>query len=419
MRPRSLARLCVVAGLGVVVALAAPASSQPRSVADLPYCAVAAVAPAAQARPDPTALPASLPASPPRLDDPDACRVAPSRVLESAGPDRGTGAVRENAPAGGAERAPGGYRHLGASTAREWAGVTGQLTVTDPGVRAGSYDFLAARFMVKQRLDSGDVAWLEAGWAETGWSGDGRQRVYTYDTNARTWRFYDEFRLSPGDRVLFDVHADADGVWQAWLWWDDRWNLLSAETLPIGPTALVEQYVELHVDPERPSTVTVPAVAVDGVRLQPPGGGPVVPWREDVQTFTGDPAAHRSAGLCLDWTTRYDTWTAGTCAMSSPESPAPAAPAPGSAAPAAPAPGSAEPAAPSARARSSAMFPSRLGPARPAAEPAAAPPRATQADDARPADEEPATVVGGPAPAEDTDTGEPLLPLLGDRLPGR
>jgi hypothetical protein len=304
--------------------------------------------------------------------------------------------------------ASAGYRHLGAGTAGEWAGVSGRLAVTDPAVRAGSYDFLATRFMVKQRLGNGDIAWLEAGWAETGWSGGGRQRIYTYDTDGRAWRFYDEFVLRPGDRVWLDVHADADGVWQAWLWWDNRWNLLSAESLPIGADAFIEQYVELHVDAERPARITVPPVAVEQVELLPTGGGPAVPWREDVETVTGEAAEVDDAALCLDWVTRYDTWSAGDCPPSgghrpaASEEPAPtndgAGPGTAASSPHPTAPAAGQPDAPAGD-----------GPTERPGTPER--PRGPQPDGERPVDEEPATVVGDPTPAEDTTDTRPLLPL--------
>jgi hypothetical protein len=426
MRPKALARVCAIAGLGAVVAFGAPASSHPtttRSAERLPACAPAA----ASVRP---------PTGPAGLDDPTACRLL-TRVTESSGPPR------ENAPATGGERSAAGYRHLGASTAGEWAGVSGRLTVSDPEVRAGTYDFVAARFMAKRRLDTGTVAWLEVGWAETGWSGGGRQRIYTYDTNGRTWRFYDEFPLSPGDQVWLDVHADADGVWQAWLWWDDRWNLLSAETLPIGATAQLEQYVELHADPKRPARLTVPPVAVAEVHLMAPDGvgtqhdagarhDGAHPWREDVDTLTGDAAQDRGAGLCLDWTTRYDTWSAGSCPPDTtapgdsaapptpphPDSPAPGSPADGPAGNAAGSratdtPGTGSPAI--GTPGLSDLIGGRSDPADSTGSGATPQrPRGTQPGGERPVDEEPATVIGDRAPTEATG-GKPLLSLLGNQ----
>ena len=82
-----------------------------------------------------------------------------------------------------------------------------------------------------------------------------------------------------------------------------------------GPTAVVEQYVEVHVDASAPGRIDVPPVTVDNVRLRPADGGEPRFWRADVPTLTGtDPAQRRlSGGFCLDWKTRYDTWTAGDC----------------------------------------------------------------------------------------------------------
>ncbi|MEU8821509.1 hypothetical protein [Actinoplanes sp. NPDC048796] len=213
---------------------------------------------------------------------------------------------------------PSGYHHLGANTGGEWAGVSGRMSIVDGSIRPRSYDFVAGRFMVKRNLGRGVINWLEAGWAETGWAGTGRQHIYTFNTNTKTWQFYDQYVLRPGDKVWLDLHSDPDGVWSAWLWWGNRWNLLTAQRLPIGETAVVEQYVEVHVDAGRPGLIDVPPVTVDNVRLRPAGGGEPRLWREDVPTLTGtDPTQRQQrGGFCLDWRTRYDTWTAGDCSRS-------------------------------------------------------------------------------------------------------
>lgn len=276
MRRRTLARGCALTGLGAALTLAAPASSH---AVDLPVCSPGGYVP-----------------SVPRSDAP-ACRAA-SRILESS-------VARDS-----------GYTHLGATTADRWAGVSGRLTVRDAAVRPGTYDFLASRFMVKREMGGGRVAWLEAGWAETGWAGDGRQRIYTYDTATRNWHFYDAYGLSDGDQIWLNLHTDADGTWQAWLWWDERWNLLDAQKLPLGDTAQVEQYVEVHVDTDHPARIAVPPVEVDNVQLMPPDGGVPLFWRQDVETYAGETAAQpRDGGFCVDWISRYDTWSAGDCAQ--------------------------------------------------------------------------------------------------------
>jgi hypothetical protein len=208
---------------------------------------------------------------------------------------------------------PSGYHHLGANTGGTWGGVSGRISVVDGEVRPRTFDFVAGRFMVKRNLGGGRVSWLEAGWAETGWAGQGRQHIYTFNTNTLTWQFYDQYQLRPGDRVWLDLHTDGDGVWQAWLWWDNRWNLLTAQRLPIGPSAVVEQYVEVHVDPSRAANLLVPTVTVDNVQLRSPDDGAYRYWRDDVSTLIGDMAQQRTRGFCLNWQTHYDTWTAGNC----------------------------------------------------------------------------------------------------------
>ena len=291
MKFRTVARYCAPAGLVAAMAVAAPASSNPG--ARLPVC---------------PAGPASTraPTGPAVENSRGACRAG-GRVVASG--------VRPTRPAAAAPLTPttSGYHHLGAGTSGEWGGVSGRIQVVDGSVRQGSYDFVAGRFMVKRDLGRGSIAWLEAGWAETGWAGGGRQRVYTFNSNTKSWQFYDQYPLRPGDKVWLDLHTDAGGVWQAWLWWNNRWNLLTAQKLPVGRSAYVEQYVEVHVAAGRSARIVVPPVTVDNVKLRPASGGPPRFWRADVATLTGDVTAQRLGGFCLDWVNRYDTWTAGDC----------------------------------------------------------------------------------------------------------
>ncbi|WP_246607343.1 hypothetical protein [Paractinoplanes toevensis] len=330
MKVRNATRWGALTALTALLAVAAPAVSAPSGVAApalRPTTAPAlqpkaAPAPRPKATPEaapvprPTPTPAGLPAcpagpastrpptKPAGPGTPGACRAA-GRILESG--------VQLSRPATGVT--PSGYHHLGANSAGEWSGVSGRISVVDGSIRPRSYDFIAGRFMAKRNMGGGQIAWLEAGWAETGWAGPGRQHVYTFNTNTRTWQFYDQYLLRPGDRVWLDLHSDAGGVWAAWLWWNNRWNLLTAQRLPIGASAFMEQYVEVHVDASRPTLVDVPEVTVDNVQLRPADGGAARYWRDDVPTLTGyDPGQQqRSGGFCLNWVNRYDTWTAGDC----------------------------------------------------------------------------------------------------------
>jgi hypothetical protein len=303
---RKVALFSALAGLAALLAGTAPAiSAPPGRPAQLPACPAGG---------GPSTKPPSGPAG---YKAARACRAA-GHVLESG--------VRLTRP-GEASFTPAGYHHLGANTGGEWSGVSGRISVVNGSVRANTYDFVAARFMVKRNLGQGNISWLEAGWAETGWATPGRQHIYTFNTNTKSWQFYDQYAPRPGDRVWFDVHSDASGVWAAWLWWNNRWNLLTAQKLVIGQNAVVEQYVEVHVDSGRPGRVDVPAVTVDNVQLRPPGGGASRYWREDVPTLTGsDPLRQqRRGGFCLDWVNRYDTWKAGDCSDGALLHPAPRA----------------------------------------------------------------------------------------------
>ncbi len=146
----------------------------------------------------------------------------------------GSGATPSGALSGPPVPQPG-YHHLGATSDGTWSGVLGRLTVEHPSVRAGTFDFVATRFMAKASTDTG-VKWLEAGWAETGWADPGTQRIYTYDTNTGRWAFYDQYPVKPGDQVWIEIAASSTGpdpVWNAWLWWHDSWHLLTSQALPI------------------------------------------------------------------------------------------------------------------------------------------------------------------------------------------
>ncbi|WP_433793003.1 hypothetical protein [Actinoplanes sp. CA-252034] len=274
-----MTRWCLLTGLAAALAVPAPAISS--TEARLPACGA------------PGPAPTSPPTGPATVDSPGACRGG-GPALESD------------------EFAftPSGYHHLGAGTRGEWGGVSGRFSVVDGSIRPQTYDFVVGRFMAKRDLGGGRIAWLEAGWSETGWASPGRQRIYTFDTNTNRWRFYDQYAVRPGDQVWLDINTDRAGIWRAWLWWNNRWNLLTQQRLPLGPSARIEQYVEVHVDASRQAKIDMPKVTVDNVQLRPAGGGPARYWREDVATETAAPSR---GGFCLDWKTRYDTWSAGDC----------------------------------------------------------------------------------------------------------
>lgn len=207
-----------------------------------------------------------------------------------------------------------GYHHLGATTSGHWSGIVGRLAVRDPGVRPGTHDFVATRFMVKREAVEG-TAWLEAGWAETGWGGDGRQRIYTFDSNRNAWTFYDQFRLRDGDQVWLYLSAapaprtESTVSWRAWLWWEGGWHLLTSQDLPLGSAARMEQYVEVFVDQRGGGReYPVPPIAVDRVQLRSDGGG-LRRWAEAVPTSAGVGWGR----YCVRWWSRFDRWLAGDC----------------------------------------------------------------------------------------------------------
>jgi hypothetical protein len=205
-----------------------------------------------------------------------------------------------------------GYRHLGATTDDGYAGVTGALTVTDPGVRHGTDDFVAVRFMALGAA-GGKAKWLEAGWTEDGWR-DNAQHLYTYDTDHMDWSYYDQYPIRAGDTVHLALEsggaASGGTVWRALLWWDDRWNQLVSVTLPIGSTARIEQYVEVYADPSRGGDIRLPRTDVGDVQVETAAGGPFTAWR-DPAVPTSESAPY--TGYCVSWLTRHDTWYAASC----------------------------------------------------------------------------------------------------------
>ena len=146
-------------------------------------------------------------------------------------------------------------------TTGEWSGVLARLTVRDTGVRAGTLDFVATRFMAKR--DSGRPGW--PGWRPAGrrpaGPAAGKQRVYTYDTNRDAWTFYDQYELADGDQIWISVHDRAsDGPTppgRPGCGGATRWHLLTSQELPLTGRAQVEQYVEVHVDGAA-GTIAVP-----------------------------------------------------------------------------------------------------------------------------------------------------------------
>jgi hypothetical protein len=202
-----------------------------------------------------------------------------------------------------------GYTHLGATTLGQWGLVKGELTVTDPAVRPGSFDFVAARFMAKQET-SGGTRWLEAGWAEVGWDGSGRQRVYTYDTSSRRWAFYDQYPLLAGERIAIALASNGrPDVWSAMLWWRGAWYPLTTAVLPAGGLATMEEYVEVYRDPRRPAgPMAVPPVQVSNVKVA--GPGVARPWTDrEVPSYEGP----TPSGYCVSRLQEWTSWQAGTC----------------------------------------------------------------------------------------------------------
>lgn len=321
--PARWAALLLVLGVSAAAPLPATAGT-PRPVAavaagdELPTCPPAG-----------TTAPRRPPTAPP---GPGACRAAPTRVVPARpvpatrvapadpGSSGGHWAPAGGGPSGGSAGLAGrpgedadGYRHLGAYSENDYAAVGATLQVRDTGVRRRSNDFVAARVMARADV-AGRTRWIEAGWTEDGWLDDDAQHVYTYDSSGGDWTYYDQYPVHDGDRISVVVESgpavNGGTTWRAYLWWDNRWNLLAAPTLPFGPRAQLEQYVEVYVDPRRGGRYPVPGVAVSGSVVVADPGGDAVPWRDPAVPTDTSPAY---PGYCVSWQERFDSWSAGTC----------------------------------------------------------------------------------------------------------
>lgn len=123
-------------------------------------------------------------------------------------------------------------------------GIYAALTVTDTRVPRNSSQYLSQRVLAKS-CDRND--WFEIGWVEAGWR-DNKQYIYTHDTPGSGWTFYDQYALSPGQRIYVQiVQSPTDaGLWQVYLWWNGSWQLLretfNTDWLGCGGELMVDRY---------------------------------------------------------------------------------------------------------------------------------------------------------------------------------
>ena len=220
-------------------------------------------------------------------------RAAPP-TDEPAGPDpRGLPEPGDSDPATTPVRRHGlAATPLGANTGGEWSGVSGRISAHG-SILPPPYDFVAGGSWSSGTWAAG----TSPGWRRLGGNRLGRRRPSTSTRSTPTPRPGSSRPVrAAGDKVWLDLHSDSDGVWGAWLWWNNRWNLLTAQKLPIG-TAYVEQYVEVHVDASRPTRVDVPAVH-RGQRAATARGA------RCRRSGSNRPAAAQRRASCLTWLTR-------------------------------------------------------------------------------------------------------------------
>lgn len=123
-------------------------------------------------------------------------------------------------------------------------GIYAALTVTNARVPRNSSQYLSQRVLAKS-CDRGD--WFEIGWVEAGWRDD-KQYIYTHDTPSSGWTFYDQYPLTPGQRIyvqVTQVPSNAN-LWQVYLWWNGSWHLLretvNTDWLGCGGELMVDRY---------------------------------------------------------------------------------------------------------------------------------------------------------------------------------
>ena len=103
-------------------------------------------------------------------------------------------------------------------------------------------DFLIQRVLAKN-CDS--TRWLEVGWGEVGWRGD-VQYVFTYDSVQNQWLFFDQYPIAAGSRIWVALVHVGGGTWQAQLWWNGAWQVLSSVNPGPDIGCGNENYVEPH-----------------------------------------------------------------------------------------------------------------------------------------------------------------------------
>lgn len=155
--------------------------------------------------------------------------------------------VKDGGPSG---RGPRGYpsphpdnHWLGIQTnnVTPWA-MYGALNVANPQVDHSTTDYVAQRFLIKS-CDA--TQWLEVGWAEVGWRSDA-QYIYTYNSKNKQWKFYDQYPISSGARVWFQIFDAGGGLWAADIWWNGGWWRLETVNPGSGMGCAGELYSEIH-----------------------------------------------------------------------------------------------------------------------------------------------------------------------------
>jgi hypothetical protein len=176
-------------------------------------------------------------------EDVPRCRATPTYTTRHFRPQR---LLPQRRSSDGLPVPSAGYHFNGTSTSTAaYNGVWGSLSVQNVTLDwSGNFGFLASWFMARPL--SSQTKWIQVGWAENAWTGD-RRHVFVYDTWHNVWEFHDQYTLIDGQFYYFAITRQApnSNVWNAWLWWNNAWNLLHSAYLEMNDVQ-IDEYVEAY-----------------------------------------------------------------------------------------------------------------------------------------------------------------------------
>jgi len=135
------------------------------------------------------------------------------------------------------EKGSAGFHFVGCATTQPLTkSFVTCLQVTNPDVPSGDYIFYSGITF----CDSEATRYIIVGWAEIGWQ-DGKQYVFEYDTKNRTLNIFEEYAISEGQWIRVGINYQWDTTWAAWIYWNDRWELLRLADIGLSETEACAQ----------------------------------------------------------------------------------------------------------------------------------------------------------------------------------